>query len=166
LLAEKSFDQLSVAELCERAMIRRATFYRHFSNKYDFFIFAVITIKDEYNKRSPAPDISENPSQYYTALIEHHLDFLEDNRELAASVMSSRAGASLLRMLYDEFAQLIQAQLEESARRGLPLSGRPELLAQIFTGAFMHTSCWWVLQDDPLPRAEILESATKLLMRL
>ena len=26
-------------ELCDEAMIRRATFYKHFADKYDFFFF-------------------------------------------------------------------------------------------------------------------------------
>jgi AcrR family transcriptional regulator len=166
LLIEPGFDQLTVGELCERAMVRRATFYRHFSNKYDFFTFAALTIHSEYEEKSPAPDFVDEPSRYCIALIEHHLDFLEENRELAVAVMNSRAGASLIEMLSDEFAQALQTMLEEYVRKGVDLSGRPELLAQIFAGAYTRTSCWWVAQENPIPREEILASVTKLLMRL
>ena len=36
LLKEKSFEDLTVLEICEKAGIHRATFYKHFVDKYDF----------------------------------------------------------------------------------------------------------------------------------
>ena len=33
LMREKPLDQISVSEICEHAMVRRATFYRHFADK-------------------------------------------------------------------------------------------------------------------------------------
>src|ERR1700694_4636655 len=35
LIAEKGFDALTVGDIAERAMINRATFYRHYQDKYD-----------------------------------------------------------------------------------------------------------------------------------
>lgn len=37
LLSEKSFDDITVTELCERAEIRRVTFYSHFGGKEELF---------------------------------------------------------------------------------------------------------------------------------
>ena len=39
LLEEKRFEELTVGELCDRAAIRRTTFYKHFADKYDYFAF-------------------------------------------------------------------------------------------------------------------------------
>ena len=39
LLQEKSFEEITINELCDQAQTRRATFYKHFSDKYDFFQF-------------------------------------------------------------------------------------------------------------------------------
>ena len=41
MLEEKKFEDITVNELCERAMVRRATFYKHFADKYEFFAFFV-----------------------------------------------------------------------------------------------------------------------------
>jgi hypothetical protein len=35
LIAEKGFDAITVGNIAERAMINRATFYRHYQDKYD-----------------------------------------------------------------------------------------------------------------------------------
>lgn len=39
LMAEETFDDITVNELCARALIRRPTFYSHFEDKYDFLRF-------------------------------------------------------------------------------------------------------------------------------
>lgn len=41
LLKEKEFEEISVTELCDAAMIRRPTFYSHFLDKYDFLTFFI-----------------------------------------------------------------------------------------------------------------------------
>lgn len=41
LLHEKEFEKISVTEMCNAAMIRRPTFYKHFLDKYDFLTFFI-----------------------------------------------------------------------------------------------------------------------------
>ena len=41
LLEEHRFEDLTVAMLCDRAMIRRTTFYKHFRDKNDYFAFYI-----------------------------------------------------------------------------------------------------------------------------
>lgn len=39
LLLEKPLQEITVSEICEKAMIRRATFYKHFGDKNELFAF-------------------------------------------------------------------------------------------------------------------------------
>ena len=41
LLEEHRFEDLTVAMLCDRALIRRTTFYKHFRDKNDYFAFYI-----------------------------------------------------------------------------------------------------------------------------
>ena len=49
LLEEKRFEEITVQQLCAEAEIRRATFYTHFADKYDFLAFFIQEIRDEFS---------------------------------------------------------------------------------------------------------------------
>ena len=42
LLSEKSFEEIAVGELCEKAMLPRATFYNYFDDKYDLLEYCMM----------------------------------------------------------------------------------------------------------------------------
>jgi AcrR family transcriptional regulator len=53
LIEERGFDDLTVGEIAERAMVSRAGFYRYYQDKYDlveqFFEEAVLTLMNDLN---------------------------------------------------------------------------------------------------------------------
>ena len=60
LLEEKLVSDITVKELCERAMVRRATFYAHFADKNDFLRFYVRGIREGigYSVTQKVPEVS------------------------------------------------------------------------------------------------------------
>ncbi len=51
-LQQEGFDSITVNALCEKAMVRRATFYKHFADKYDFFAAFVRHISEGFYAKS------------------------------------------------------------------------------------------------------------------
>src|SRR5690348_2615064 len=54
LLSEpsQSFNTITVNQICERAMVHRTTFYKHFEDKYDLLFFGMSEFKYDYMKLS------------------------------------------------------------------------------------------------------------------
>ena len=46
MLSKKSFEEIAVGELCEKAMLPRATFYNYFDDKYDLLEYCFMTVRD------------------------------------------------------------------------------------------------------------------------
>ncbi len=49
MLKEMRFEDIKVSDLCERAMIRKSTFYKHFGDKYELLAFAVRREQEKFN---------------------------------------------------------------------------------------------------------------------
>ena len=67
LMAEETFDDITVNELCARALIRRPTFYSHFEDKYDFLRFYLNEI--QWQIESEADAATDSPVEHFSALV-------------------------------------------------------------------------------------------------
>ena len=90
MMAEMPFEEIKVVDICERAMVRKSTFYKHFADKYELLAFMVRRLKDQFdaNIYSQKKDIA--PVEYFSSFMEQIFTFLNNNRELVNSVMKSR----------------------------------------------------------------------------
>ncbi|HEV2653438.1 MAG TPA: TetR/AcrR family transcriptional regulator [Ktedonobacteraceae bacterium] len=77
LIAEKGFDAITVGDIAERAMINRATFYRHYQDKYDLVakIFEetatqLVENMKPFHKETRQSE-TENPPEIWIQLFEH-----------------------------------------------------------------------------------------------
>lgn len=48
LLEKRSFESLSVNEICESGMVHRTTFYKHFYDKYDLLVYLFKLLTKDY----------------------------------------------------------------------------------------------------------------------
>jgi AcrR family transcriptional regulator len=77
LITEKGFDAITVGDIAERAMINRATFYRHYQDKYDLVakIFEETANQLVENMKPFDKDTfridAENPPEIWVQLFEH-----------------------------------------------------------------------------------------------
>lgn len=77
LITEKGFDAITVGDIAERAMINRATFYRHYQDKYDLVVKIFEETADylvehmkPFHKDSGHIDM-EHPPEIWVQVFEH-----------------------------------------------------------------------------------------------
>lgn len=164
LLKEKNFDDITVGELCEKAMIRRATFYKHFAGKYEFLTFIIKDKQSEFEE-SYRPEIqSTDPRNFYINTFDKTLAFFEENMEMFRTILRSSSSGVLLQMLSDEVERGILKHLKQDEKAGAALSAQPEILSVMLTGAFIYVIRWWVLSEQPKGRKELLDTFAAVAM--
>lgn len=114
LLEEKNFEEITVVELCERAMIRRTTFYKHYTDKNDYFRFYICELRDSFASELP-PDVSRNsPTEYITYMSRHLYLFVQTHENLVSHIVDSEYVNMLFELLYEIVSNEISDAMSKS----------------------------------------------------
>ena len=147
LLGKKSYESITVSELCRKAQVDRRTFYRNFRNKEDVMEFHISALKEEYlsflNRLEKRNIRSMAESQF--VFWKKHLPFL-------TSLQSRSALSGLLLQTSNEFIPTVYLQYHND------LPSHFEYKARFVIGGFVNILLYWIetgTKEDPEEIAEI-----------
>ena len=81
MMEEESIEKISVIDLCNKAMVNRATFYAHFEDKYHLLTFALEELKDDLYKKFTKDTKFTTPTETLNSMIVMAVDFFFDKRQ-------------------------------------------------------------------------------------
>lgn len=165
-LREKRFEEITVGELCDRAMVRRATFYKHFADKYEFFVFFVNRIQKQFEAESIPLQTDKNPKVYCLTMTRKLIDFLVSNEDVVGCIMKSNMLPTLLELLSEQIVNTLKARLKESAAFGYTLPASPDILAAFYVGGLVQILRDWLAQKSRQPEKALIAEIEKLFLTL
>ncbi|NTU78627.1 MAG: TetR/AcrR family transcriptional regulator [Chloroflexales bacterium] len=164
LTIEKGFVALTVQEIADRAMVNRATFYRHYLDKYDLL--------DKYMDEVYALTESQ------AALSSSHVQGAESGTPtvgLVTMLTYVQRHADFYRVMLGEqgdptFVQRIRQYSEQRLRSLLPESGAPlkpgspprELCLSYLAHAGVGVLTWWLHAEQAHPAEQVAAWLTQL----
>ncbi len=106
LLQEKPFDKITVNDVCDRALVHRATFYNHFTDKTDLLNFIFDEMQEEIYQN--AFDIKDYSSikELYLGIVVRILDYCLKNKQS-------------LKLILKNSTQEFQAIMLDTIKRGM-----------------------------------------------
>lgn len=164
LLEEKSFEKITVKELCDRAKTRTATFYAHFADKYDFFAFMVKEIRLDFFRCAERSRDSENESEYYEALIRSVFDFLEKNQKLAQSIQNDPLLMTMLQAGSEDTTEAIERRIAVDMKRATSVDTKTAV--QFLLGGINQVSAAWFVSPKRQDKEKVIADTTGLLKRV
>lgn len=145
LLIEKSFEQITVRALCERAVIRTATFYKHFSDKYEFFAFMV---RELYQEQLSLTVKQEKPEETLQLFIDHIFSFLASHKELLLAIHQDQLLITIIFSQTGMAKETITQQFAQARKAGSFFPVSDELMTQLFIGG-LHQAITQQLMTRP-----------------
>lgn len=146
LLETKSFDEITVVDICEKAMVHRATFYKHFQDKYAFMEYVTKEKIREFYLESIAHKNLTAPREIYHALIQNVLHFIEENKKMLRTSTKSSSTTlfdSLQKIIFEELLEF----LEKSKTNGVDFKVPADIVAQFLTGGLTTLVRWWIANE-------------------
>jgi AcrR family transcriptional regulator len=149
-LSERPFEQTTVKDICERAMVHRTTFYKHYEDKYALLeqgtrgMYDALLAGEEH--RPPGAFSIEHPPPYFIRLFEHAAQHPGFYRRMLCG-----EGVGRFQKLVKEYiAEVVSAKLRELPPAERQPSVPPEMHAQYVAGAALSLLAWWLENDMPL----------------
>ena len=84
LMKEKTFEEIKVSDICNKALINRSTFYAHYSDKYELLADAIQNLKNSLISELKANNNISNTKEYYLNLISIFLNHIENKKDIKA----------------------------------------------------------------------------------
>ena len=152
LLCEKPFDEITVNELCDTAGIRRATFYKHYSDKFDFLTAYTCLLRDRFDRttwKGAKPPLTRD---YYVEYAKRLIHFINDNSNAVQNICNSNLFPSVLAIIVEQNYRDTCERLRISVMEGMILSASIETVAAMCTGGVAACVYVWLkndMEDDP-----------------
>lgn len=126
LLSKKTFDDITVNELCETALIRRPTFYSHFEDKYDFLRFYLNEIQSQIESESD--EIADSREEHFEHSWRMLMKFVDEH----AGLIHRNLKAPSIPMVFDILGEHLFASTKLQTREYLKQT-RPDMIGSTDT---------------------------------
>jgi len=160
LIAERSWDEIAVQDICERANIGRSTFYLHYPNKDALLQGGLDGLQAELQRQTQlrAADANSRSEaltgfQFALGLVEHAYE----QRKVFRCLIGRRSGYVVQLRFREMVIRLITDELPASTGL-LPRAA----VARWLAGAFVELLSWWIEQPTQLPPRELVEVFNEL----
>ncbi len=164
LLEEKSFEEIRVTDICDRAMVHRTTFYKHFEDKYDLLKYGITEVQKNFEQESTANQSFDNSKQYYIHILRRVLVFLAANKNMYLQLMKKNGSSAISAIFHKLIVEDVKSKLEKYDINILHTIPIP-VIAEFYAGAFIALTGWWLENNMPYSEEEML-SFVDLMMNI
>ena len=159
LLEEKHFSNITIIDICEKALINRGTFYTHFEDKNQLLEKIVYDMMMNFDAEVDKVHGDSDMLVYYNDMFDVSLGFIYENRARIKTLVT-KADESIL---FNQVHAIIKNNIMKKVGR-LPATTEVtlEILAEFFAGGLIQVIEWWVTTDCVVPADKIKDELYSL----
>jgi AcrR family transcriptional regulator len=155
LLAEKSFDDIRISDICDKAMVHRTTFYKHFEDKYHLLDFLLRQLIQDFEEKSLQYTPVNNSKQYYTNLFRLILEHMSENKKMYSIGLLNNGSA--MKQLQKIVLECIKSKLENDEANGIKFIVPITIIADFYSPAFVYSAGEWLEEGMPISIDQMVE---------
>ena len=163
LLTEKTFEKISVQDICEKANVHRTTLYKHFADKYELFSYVLEVMKKEiYNDGEIYAMDFKNIRDVYFYLFDKLLTYIDARKEklklMARNIINEPIFAAFVNFATKRVSHFIK-------RHPYVETKCPSVIMSHFlTGGMIYVISWWLENPTKYSKTQLLEYIDKTII--
>lgn len=134
LLTEKGIADITVNEICDRAGIRRATFYKHYSDKIAFMSGVASDLVYSLDTMLRASGVSLSSQEYLVAYENKLISCLLENKYTGEFLRDNKTVGVIASVMVHEHCKFLNERLGEIADNGVGLVASAGVVASVLSG--------------------------------
>jgi AcrR family transcriptional regulator len=142
LMAEKSFDAITVQDIAARSTLNRATFYAHFEDKYDL-LDTIMREGIEQELTAAVPQGASISAQTLQALCRTVCSFLAKVQDHCKPQYHQQFSPLLERAVQEALHHFLVRGLQQAPAAALPGGASAETVAGVLSWALFGTASQW-----------------------
>ena len=152
LLEEKHFSNITVIDICDRALINRGTFYTHFDDKNQLLERIVYDMMMNFDDEVDRVHGDSDMLVYYNDIFDVSLSFIKENSSKLKTLLTNADADLIFNQVHFVIKDNIMKKVGRlPSKREVPL----ELLAEFFAGGVIQVIKWWVTEDCKINAEDI-----------
>ncbi len=164
LMEERPYGEISVVDICQRAMVHRTTFYAHFEDKNDLFEYMLQNMMDRFSENRSKAEQEKGLRRAIRDEFRKVLEFFRVHRRLRMVGMGG-PGSPELQMMEEAIAAVLEKFILEKGDPAIWAENAkgPQVWSHFYAGAIMSTVSWWLENEMPLSEEEMVDLLERLL---
>ena len=162
LLEEKRFEEITVNQLCDRAMIRRTTFYKHFADKYEYFAFYLREIVAAFQEQLAPGVREEEAGAYLLHMSREMVRFMKQHQRLVENVKNSSVFPMLLSIMLDQISSDVTMVLRRTKQDAMDRQ-QIEDVAAFYAGGITNALFCYTKAGIPLDEEQFFETISRVM---
>lgn len=149
-LNERTFEDITVKDICERAMVHRTTFYKHYEDKYVLLEQGMRQMYDDLLAQEehipPGAFSVDDPPPYFLRLFEH----VAQHQQFYRLMLCGEGVSRFQKMIKEYVVEVVSTNMHTLP----PANQHPDfpliMRVQFIAGAVLSLLAWWLENDLPL----------------
>ncbi len=166
LLHEKPFNNITISEICDKAMVRRPTFYRHFQNKEDLLLYLIRNKRLDVQERMLGQNFRAiTTSEYALIMTREFLRLAQAHKHIYQAQALNENFANIMAVAADEIGHEFACSLAERAGLDKPTYDQ-QFLGALYANGLFGALRFWMTAIPEQTEEEFLEAFEPIVKRL
>ena len=166
MLSTTSIEDITINDLCTKAGVRRATFYKHYTDKIDFCSYVLWRKREEFDKANKAEIPERFSDDFYIRYAVEYIEFLDANESIVTNLLRSNLVGVLTHVVLKQHYNEILTRLADRAQQGQKLVASPATVALSVVSTVLGISFSWFQSGKVKPKADIIEEIALIVKRI
>ncbi|MFF5514176.1 TetR/AcrR family transcriptional regulator [Staphylococcus capitis] len=150
-------------DLCDKALVRRSTFYRRFEDKYDLLKLLIRKLIFRVREKHFSTLNPENPRAHFEKVIHESLQYLYNHKSIVQNVLTLALYDEVTDIIFKQLYEGMKAQIQFEIQHGVEFDVDIEILAEFITGGILRTMYAWIQDGQERSINELTKEMVTLL---